>query len=202
MAEEVRLERRDSVAVLTIDRPHVRNAIDERTADRLAELLHQCLEDKGIRGIVLTGAGDRAFISGGDVKQYLGKQGGKTDIYAVMSRMRYVLQQIYFAPKPVVAAVGGAARGGGAEVLTACHWRVAVPDVTIGFVQIRLGITPGWGGGSILVRRLGEAKALDILLGGEVYGTEEALALGLLDEVVPRREELIERAVERVRRWT
>ncbi|MDI3257556.1 MAG: enoyl-CoA hydratase/isomerase family protein [Kyrpidia sp.] len=198
--EGIRVERRGVAAVVTVDRPHVRNAIDETTADRLAETLRQCVEDPSVRGIVLTGAGDRAFISGGDVKQYLEKEGGKTAVYAVMSRMRYVLERIYFSPKPVVAAAGGAVRGGGAEVLAACHWRLGTPDVTVGFVQVKLGITPGWGGGSILVRQLGEAAALRILLGGDVYGAGEAVGLGLLDEVVPR-EELLERAVRRVEEW-
>lgn len=199
--ELVRLERREEAAVVIIDRPEVRNAIDEATADQLASRLRQCLDDPEIRGIILTGAGDRAFISGGDVKQYGAKEGGKAEIYAVMSRMRYVLQLIYRSSKPVVAAVSGAARGGGAEVLTACHWRIATPESTVGFVQVRMGITPGWGGGSILVRRLGEAKALEILLGGEIYSAEEALALGLVDEVVPKHE-LLDQAVSRIQAWS
>ncbi|MBE3551695.1 MAG: enoyl-CoA hydratase/isomerase family protein [Kyrpidia tusciae] len=198
--EGIRLERKGPAAIITVDRPEVRNAIDESTAEALAEAIRECRQDPAVRGIVITGAGDRAFISGGDVKQYLGKGGGRAAIYAVMSRMRYVLEQIYFCPKPVVAAARGAVRGGGAEVLAACHWRLGTPDVSVGFVQVTLGIVPGWGGGSILVRRLGEARALPVLLDGEVYNGEEAVERGLLDELVPG-DELLERAVRQIERW-
>jgi len=180
----VRLELDDSVAVVTIDRPEARNAIGFATADELDAALDQVLaSDAAV--LVLRGGGDRAFVSGGDLKEL---QAIRTEAEAarMASRIRRLLDRVAGCPLPVVAALNGHALGGGAEVAIAADVRVAAADVKIGFNQVALGIMPAWGGAERLAQVIGRGRALLAISTGQLYDAPAAQQLGLVDVVVPR----------------
>ncbi|MGH7322142.1 MAG: enoyl-CoA hydratase/isomerase family protein [Candidatus Rokuibacteriota bacterium] len=174
--------------MLTIERPQVKNALDLRTIDVLAETVDGLVRDASLRAVVLTGAGD-TFISGGDIKDFLrldDAQAGR----GMAERMQSVLALLEALEVPVIAAIEGLALGGGAETCLACDMRVAGRSAQIGFKQVSLGIMVGWGGGQRLLRLVGRSQALRLLLTGAVIGAEEAMRIGLVDEVVPAGEAL------------
>jgi len=182
----VRVEIDSGVAVVTIDRPEVRNAIGYATADELeAALGRVAAADAAV--LVLRGAGDRAFVSGGDLKE-LGAIRTYDDAVAMASRVRRVLDRVATFPVPVVAALNGHALGGGAEVAIAADIRIAADDVKIGFNQVALGIMPAWGGAERLAHAIGRSRALLAIATGAVYDAEAAQRLGLVDVVVARSE--------------
>ncbi|MBI4589284.1 MAG: enoyl-CoA hydratase/isomerase family protein, partial [Candidatus Rokubacteria bacterium] len=187
-SETVRLAREGGVVVLTIDRPEVKNALDLETIEALAEVVDGLGRDPPLRAMVVTGAG-REFISGGDLKDFLrldDPQSGKR----MAQRMQAVLARLEALEAPVIAAMEGVALGGGAEVSLACDMRIASASVRIAFKQVSLGIMVGWGGGQRLLRLVGRGKALRLLLTGTTLTAEEAVRIGLVDEVVPTGEAL------------
>jgi enoyl-CoA hydratase/carnithine racemase len=181
----VRLEIDGGIAVVTIDRPEVRNAIGFATVEELAAALDE-VSRSDAAVLVLRGAGDRAFVSGGDLKE-LGAIRTHEDAVAMARRMRQVLDRVSALPVPVVAALNGHALGGGAELAIAADIRIAADDVTIGFNQVRLGIMPAWGGAERLALIIGRGRAILAIATGEVYDASSAQRLGLVDLVVPRQ---------------
>lgn len=182
-AETVRLSREGGVVLLTIDRPEVKNALDLETIEALSEIVEGLARDPGVRAVVLTGAGG-AFISGGDLKDFLrldAPQAGKQ----MARRMQSVLARLEALEVPVIAAMEGVALGGGAEVSLACDMRIASESARLAFKQVSLGIMVGWGGGQRLLRLVGRSRALRLLLTGAFLTAEQALKIGLVDEVVP-----------------
>jgi enoyl-CoA hydratase/carnithine racemase len=182
----VRLDRDDDVTVLTIDRPDARNAIARSTMQELAHAL-DTVADSPARVLVVRGAGNRVFVSGGDLKE-LAAIRTHDDAVAMAATMRSVLDRVATLPIPVLAAVNGDAYGGGAEVAVACDIRVAAADVKCAFNQVALGIMPAWGGIERLTALVGRGRALALMTSGRVLDAESALAQGLFDEVVPREE--------------
>jgi enoyl-CoA hydratase len=182
----VRVEIAAGVAVITIDRPDVRNAIGFTTADELDVALDQ-VSESGAAAVVLRGGGDRAFVSGGDLKE-LSTVRTHEDAVAMARRVRRLLDRVAAFPVPVVAALNGHALGGGAEVAVAADIRVAADDIKIGFNQVSLGIMPAWGGAERLATIIGRGRALLAITTGEVYDASRAERLGLIDVVVPRAE--------------
>jgi enoyl-CoA hydratase len=181
---EVRVEVEAGVAVITIDRPEVRNAIGFTTVDELGAALDRVLaSDAAV--LVVRGGGDRAFVSGGDLKE-LGAVRTHEDAVGMASAVRRLLDRVATFPVPVIAALNGHALGGGAEVAIATDIRVAADDVKIGFNQVSLGIMPAWGGAERLAQVVGRGRALIAIATGEVYDAEAAQRLGLVDLVVPR----------------
>jgi enoyl-CoA hydratase len=180
----VRVELDGGVAVLIIDRPEVRNAIGFATVDELDAALDQVLE-AGAAVVVVRGGGDRAFVSGGDLKE-LSTVRSHGDAVAMASRVRRVLDRVAALPVPVIAALNGHALGGGAEVAIAADIRIAADDIKIGFNQVSLGIMPAWGGAERLAHTIGRGRALLAIATGEVYDARAALRMGLVDLVVPR----------------
>jgi len=172
----------EGVAVLTVDRPAVRNAISPATMDALDAAL-DAVADAAV--LVIHGGGDRAFISGGDLKE-LAKIRSFDDAVAMAVRMRRLCDRIATFPAPVIAALNGHALGGGAEVAVAADIRVACDDVTIAFNQSRLAIMPAWGGAERLAGLVGRSQALLLATAGERIGAAEALRIGLVDRVYPR----------------
>ena len=172
------------VAVTTIDRPEVRNAIGFATVDELGAALDQVLESDAAV-VVLRGAGDRAFVSGGDLKE-LSSIRTHEEAVAMATRVRRVLDRVAAFPLPVIAALNGHALGGGAEVAIAADIRIAADDIKIGFNQVTLGIMPAWGGAERLAQVIGRGRALLAIATGEVYDAKAAQELGLVDFVVPR----------------
>jgi enoyl-CoA hydratase len=186
MADDVLVEHDGAVAVLTIDRPEARNAIARTTMAELASALDE-IEASPARVLVVTGAGTRVFVAGGDLKE-LAAIRTHEDAAAMAHTMRTVLDRLATLPVPVLAAVNGDAYGGGAEVAVACDIRIAADDVRCGFNQVALGIMPAWGGIERLTALVGRGRALTLMTTGRVLDAATAHELGLFDEVVPREE--------------
>jgi len=179
---DVGLDLRGGVAIVTIDRPEVRNAISPATMDALDAALDAAAESSVL---VIRGRGDRAFISGGDLRE-LAKIRAHDDAVEMALRMRRLCDRISTFPAPVIAALNGHALGGGAEVAVAADIRVAADDIKIGFTQASLAIMPAWGGAERLAAVVGRAQALLLTTTGERVDTTEALRIGLIDRVYPR----------------
>src|SRR6478735_5617604 len=178
----VDLEFDDGLAVITIDRPHARNAISLETMDQLREALDGA---QGADALAITGAGDRAFVSGGDLKE-LSALRTEREAGAMAWRMRSILDRIADFAGPTIAALNGHAFGGGAEVAVAADIRLAADDIKIAFNQVALQIIPPWGGAERLAALLGKSKALLLAGTGAVLEAAEAERIGLVDRVLPR----------------
>ncbi|WP_329242856.1 enoyl-CoA hydratase/isomerase family protein [Streptomyces sp. NBC_01478] len=179
---DVDLELDEGLAVVTIDRPQARNAIAPTTMDELDKVLDAAA---GAKALVITGAGDRAFVSGGDLKQ-LSAIRTEEDAMAMALRMRGICDRIAHFPGPVIAALNGHSFGGGAEVAVAADIRVAADDIRIGFNQVALAIMPAWGGAERLAQLVGRGRALMLAGAGTVLDAAEAQRVGLLELVLPR----------------
>jgi enoyl-CoA hydratase len=170
------------LAVLTIDRPHARNAISLDTMDQLEKALDAV---EGASALAITGAGDRAFVSGGDLKE-LSAIRTEEDAAAMARRMRSICDRLASFPAPVIAALNGHALGGGAEVAVAADIRLAADDIKIGFNQVALEIMPAWGGAERLAALVGKSRALLLAGTGIVLDAADAERIGLIDQVLPR----------------
>ena len=179
----VSVEVDDGVAVLTIDRPEVRNAIGSATVEEFDAALTEVESAAAV--LVIRGGGDRVFVSGGDLKE-LSAIRTHEDAVAMASRARRLLDRVASYPIPVIAALNGHALGGGAEFAIAADIRIAADDIRIGFNQVTLGIMPAWGGAERLAQRIGRGRAVMAIATGELYDAPAAQALGLLDVVVGR----------------
>jgi enoyl-CoA hydratase len=184
MTDEVRYERVGAAAVLTNDRPRRRNAVDGPTAERLLEGVEAFEADDGARVLVLTGAGGVSFCAGADLKAIDTYAGRLDDPNGPMGFTRRT------PTKPTIAAIGGWCLAGGLELALWCDLRVAAEGSTLGFPERRWGVPLIDGGTQRLPRIVGMGRALDLILTGRLVGTEEALAMGLLTEVVPAGEHL------------
>ncbi len=171
------------VAQITVSRPRVRNALDWETMDAFAETVRALRSDPEIRAAVLCGA-DGTFLSGGDLRA-LHDAVTEADGARLVRVMSDALDDLAALPFPVIAAIDGAARGGGAEIALACDLRVMARDATLGFVQINLGLMPGWGGAGRLLRTVGYGRALLWLTTGEILDAEEACRHGLVERLAP-----------------
>ncbi len=172
------------VGVVTVNRPEVHNALNMQTIRELRELLRRLAAQDTLRAMVLTGSGRKTFLSGGDLKEF---QKIKTADEArdMIGAMKEVTDLLAGFPWPVIAAVNGLAAGGGCETAVACDFRIASETAELGFRQIKLGIMSGWGGGPRLVHLVGRSRALRLMLSVELLKAAEALAIGLVDRVVP-----------------
>jgi enoyl-CoA hydratase len=180
----VQLQFDGDIATITIDRPEKRNAIGLATAEEL----DGALDDVGSSTaavLVLRGGGDRAFVSGGDLKE-LASVRSHEGATVMAGRMRAVLDKMADLPLPVIAALNGHALGGGAETAIAADIRIAADDIRIGFTQVALGIMPAWGGAERLAQVIGRGRAMIAIATGEVYQAKAAAEIGLVDVVVPR----------------
>jgi len=177
------LEVTRGVATLSINRPKSRNALGLQT---MAELGHALDQIKSVRArvLVIRGTGDKAFCAGGDLKE-LEHMRSEADAASMARRMRATLDRLPQLPIPVIAGLNGDAFGGGAELAVACDMRIAAAHARIGFAQVTLGLMPAWGASERLAALLGRGRALHLLLGGQAIGADDALRIGLVEEVVP-----------------
>ena len=189
----VRTEREDDLAIVTIDRQEKMNALNPEVLRQLGEAFEALREDAAVRGVLLTGAGERAFVAGADIGE-LAKMDALSGVDVSRQGQR-VLAAIERFPKPVLAAVGGYALGGGCELALACHLRVASENARFGLPEVGLGIIPGYGGTVRLSRIVGLGRAVEMTLTGEMIDAERALGMGLVSAVVPR-DELMDAARE------
>jgi enoyl-CoA hydratase len=178
----VDLELDQGLAVITINRPHARNAIAPQTMDQLGQAI---VGAKGALCLVIRGEGDKAFVSGGDLKE-LSALRTEEQAAAMAWRMRSLCDELANFPAPVVAALNGHALGGGAEVAVAADIRVAAHDIKIGFNQVSLEIMPAWGGAERLATLVGRGRALMLAGTGAILTADQAERVGLVDRVLPR----------------
>ena len=181
----------DRIATVTVSRPDKLNALNDATMAELGQAVEQLRADNAVAGIVVTGAG-RAFVAGADISELRSKSG--PEIYALARRGQEVFRRFETSPKPVIAAVNGFALGGGCELAMACHIRIAAEGAKFGQPEVKLGITPGYGGTQRLTRLVGRGRALQLLLTGEMIDANEAYRIGLVNRVVPTGEQAVEAA--------
>ena len=187
--EHVRYVESDGVGLLTIDRPAVHNAISLATMGELDRVLGWLESSSEAGALVLTGAGERVFVSGGDLKDFEQLTTYESAV-AMSRRMQLLTARLAELPVPVIGAINGDCLGGGCEVALAADIRIVSAAAHFGFKQVTLGITPAWGGRRRLVRLIGRSQALSLLLGGDLINATEAHRLGLADQVVPSAEVL------------
>jgi enoyl-CoA hydratase len=188
--ETIRCEVRDGIGIVTVQRPQVLNALNRQAVAELGQAFLGLRDDPGVRGVILTGSGEKAFVAGADIGEIhaLDTQSGRE--FALAGQRVFSL--IEGLGKPVVAAVNGFALGGGCELALACTLRLASPNAKLGQPEVKLGVIPGFGGTQRLPRLIGPAAALDLLLTGRTVSADEALALGLVQRVVPQDQLLSE----------
>jgi len=189
--ENVAYAKKGPIAYVTLNRPKVLNALNTKTWQDLKTAFEDARDDATVRGVILTGAGDKAFIAGADISEI-------TQLTAVEAEKssafgQSVLDLVENLGKPVIAAVNGFALGGGCETAMACTIRIAVENAKFGQPEVKLGVIPGGGGTQRLPRLVGRGRALQIILTGEMISAQEAFRIGLINEVVPATD-LITRA--------
>lgn len=189
----VKLDRRGAVAVLTLDRPDRRNALSRDTLLALGRLGRELVGDPSIRALLITGAGDKAFCAGADLKERQGMS--PDDVRRQVGLYRTELGVLARSPKPVIAAINGVAFGGGLELALMCDLRVAAPHAELALPETSLGIIPGAGGTQRLPRVVGEARAKEMILLGRRLTASEALAWGLVNRVSPEGTNVVDDAL-------
>lgn len=188
----------NGIAIVTISREKALNALNTKTMLELQDFFGAAAPQiEGLKGVVLTGAGEKAFVAGADITEFKDIDAEKGAFFSKRGQDIFFLIERF--PKPVVAAVNGFALGGGCELAMACHLRVATENARFGQPEVNLGIIPGYGGTQRLVRYIGKTKALELMMTAEVFGASEALQWGLVNYVVPfgqhlhKAKELIEK---------
>jgi len=191
MPENIKLETRNKIAYITIDRPKVLNALNMQTMEELRQAFTQVKDDKDVRVVVLTGAGEKSFVAGADINEL--QKNNPVEAKEYTHRGQAVLDLIENLGKPVIACINGFALGGGCELAMACTMRLASENAKLGQPEVKLGIIPGYGGTQRLPRLVGKGVAAQLLLTGDMISAQEAHRIGLVNEVVPASE-LIPRA--------
>jgi 2-oxoglutaroyl-CoA hydrolase len=174
----LRVERDGDVATITLDVPEKLNRVSMRARDQMANLFEELGRDEGVRAIVLTGAGEKAFTAGGDIAGFLEREPEE------LSRLAWNVAAPERCPKPVIAKLRGYAFGVGLELALACDFRIASDDVELGLPEVKIGMIPGSGGTQRLARMVGVGRAKDMVMRGRRIDAGQALAIGLVTEVV------------------
>lgn len=182
------------VAVLRVNRPESRNALNWAAQEAFAEAVRQAGSDQTLRALIVTGTGDQAFVSGGDLKELADhpEAAAGERLNRVMSE---ALSDLIALPLPVIAAINGDAMGGGCEILTACDLRLATLNARFAFRQVNNGLTTGWGGTGRLVELLGQSHAMELLLTGRQFDATEAQRLGLVHRIIDQDEDPLTEAL-------
>lgn len=184
------------IAVLTVNRPQALNALNAATLDELANVLARVAADPELRVLLITGAGEKAFIAGADITAMQGMSA--LEAQAFSEKGQRVMQAIEALPIPVIALVNGYALGGGCELAMSCDWIIAAERAVFGQPEVNLGIPPGFGGTQRLSRLVGRSLALELVITGRQIKADEALRIGLVNEVVPP-EQLTEKGLATAR---
>jgi enoyl-CoA hydratase len=190
------VSRDDGVAVVTVNRPDALNALDAETLGALRDRLVEIADEPDVRVVVLTGAGDRAFIAGADIEYMSGLDVDEAKRWGALGQEAGRLLETM--PKPTIAAVNGFALGGGCELALACDFRYAARNAKLGQPEVNLGIIPGWGGTQRLARTVGIGVAKELVLTGRMVDAEEALRIGLVNAVFDQGE-LVEKTLQSAR---
>jgi enoyl-CoA hydratase len=189
--ENVLFEKKNGIGYVTVNRPKALNALNMATMEELRAAFTDIQRDGAVRTAILTGAGDKAFVAGADIHELAQQDAISGKAFAL--RGQAVLDLIESLGKPVIACINGFALGGGCELALACTMRLATENAKLGQPEVKLGIVPGYGGSQRLPRLVGKGVAMQLVLTGEMVSAQEALRIGLVNEVVPASE-LIARA--------
>lgn len=190
--ENLALDLSNGILTITINRPTQLNALNQSTLSELKSTFEEANDDKAIIGIILTGAGDKAFVAGADIKEIaaLNEVNGR----GFAEKGQDIFDMIERSTKPTIAAINGFALGGGCELAMACHMRIATANAKFGQPEVNLGLIPGYGGTQRLTQLVGKGKATEMMLTGDMIDAEEALSLGLINHRVGSKEELMAKA--------
>lgn len=186
--KNILFEKKDFIATITINRPDKLNALTFDTIAELKEVVEVCYDDVEVRGVIITGAGEKAFAAGADINEIAGLN--EVNARKIAENGQEAFAIIENCPKPVIAAVNGFALGGGCELAMACHMRVASDYAQFGQPEVNLGIIPGYGGTQRLTQLIGRAKAIELMCTAEYIKADEAYRLGLINYSVPLSEVL------------
>jgi enoyl-CoA hydratase len=184
--EHILIDVSDGVAVITLNRPKVLNALNAALLTDLDSALDTLAIDDTVRALIVTGAGEKAFAAGADIQELAGLSG--VDGQALALHGQKIFGKLEMLGKPVIAAINGFTLGGGCELALAASIRIASEAAKLGQPEVKLGLIPGYGGSQRLPRLVGKGAGLKLLLTGEMVGAQEALRIGLVDEVVPAAE--------------
>lgn len=180
----------NNILTITINRPEKLNALNQQVMEELGQAMDEAENDSQVRSIIITGAGEKAFVAGADIKEFLAVSEGEK----LAKKGQDIFFKIENASKPVVAAVNGFALGGGCELAMACHFRLASENAKFGQPEVNLGLIPGYGGTQRLTQLIGKGRAMELLLTGNMLDASTALQYGLVNYVVPANE-LIARTI-------
>ncbi|WBA41613.1 enoyl-CoA hydratase/isomerase family protein [Hymenobacter canadensis] len=183
----VELDAETGIQTITLNRPTKLNALNAATITEIGQAVQQALNNTAVRGIILTGSGDKAFVAGADIAE-LAAIPSEALARRASEQGQEVFCLIEESSKPVIAAVNGFALGGGCELAMACHMRIASETARFGQPEVNLGLIPGYGGTQRLAQLIGKGKALELLLTADMIKADEALRLGLVNHVVPQAE--------------
>jgi enoyl-CoA hydratase len=186
MMENLKIDHSEGIFTIKISRPEALNALNLKTLSELITVLQQTYQQPDYKGLILTGDGEKAFVAGADIKELSALT--KDQAFAFAQNGQRLFKLIEDCPKPVIAAVNGYALGGGCELAMACHIRIASQDAKFGQPEVNLGIIPGYGGTQRMAQLVGRGKALELMMTGDMISADEAKAIGLVNQVVPKDE--------------
>jgi enoyl-CoA hydratase len=181
----------NNIFTITINRPDKLNALNKAVMDDLADAVDEIYNKKDIRSAIITGAGNKAFVAGADISEFLGLT--REEGMDLSHKGQYIFAKIEHAPKPIIAAVNGFALGGGCELAMACHFRIAAENAKFGQPEVNLGLIPGYGGTQRLPQLIGKGRAIELLISANMIDATTAHQYGLVNYVVPQ-EELMNKA--------
>ena len=185
----IKINNKNGISEITIDRPEALNAMNPEVVAEFTKVIQVALSDKKTGVIIISGAGDKAFIAGADIKAMQKMNADEALIYGKAGQKLTML--IESSPKPVIAAVNGFALGGGCEIAMACHIRIASENASFGQPEVKLGLLPGWGGTQRLPKIIGVGRANELITTGKIINAEESLRIGLVNVIAPQDELLM-----------
>lgn len=180
--ENLLLSKDEGIAVVTINRPKFLNALNRATVEELSQIIDLVNKDDEVKAVIITGAGDKSFVAGGDIPFMQAMSSMESREFGIFGQG--VLRKLESLPKPVIAAINGFCLGGGCELAMACDFRVASLKARFGQPEVTLGVTPGFGGTQRLPRLIGTGMAKQLLFTGDIIDAQEALRIGLINQVV------------------
>ena len=187
--KNLKLDVKNNILYFTINRPDKLNALNFQTLDEIGDAMREAYDNNDVKGIIITGAGEKAFVAGADISEFT--QLNEINSRKISEKGQDTFSLIEKCPKPVIAAVNGFALGGGCELALACHIRIASDNAKIGLPEVTLGILPGYGGTQRLTLLVGKGKAFEMIMTGDMVSAEHALQIGLVNYVVPQEELLL-----------
>ena len=191
--ENLLTEKKESIFIITINRPDKLNALNKSTIREIGEAVNAAEKDADVRVIILTGSGNKAFVAGADISEF--SNFSEAEGAQLAQDGHDVFNSIEKCSKPVIAAINGFALGGGCELAMACHMRIAASNAKFGQPEVKLGLIPGYGGTQRLPQLIGKTKAMELLMTADMLNADDALQLGLVNYVTPP-ESLLEKCYE------